>query len=610
VSLRGGAWAPGPAVADTIKLTEFRHPTHLHDAWQRWEGFVALAPAEHALSPKLCLTPGSSRDPLQFAEDHGRTGAVDPLGCYFLQNVTFAGMLYPFRNDRLLDDRSHLARVSAAWLDTYPQHRPGSRDNRGPVTITGPVIAVAGPGHRTYGHWIIDFLPRLAVARDLLGRRFDDVRFLLLADTPAWARALLQSIFGIGAHRIIDFEFARDEFVCEQLCYPTFCHNYPFYLHSFVARFYRSMSHGLVGKRRLCVRRPSTPSGRSFKRRAEFERRAEVEGYELVDPQDLTFDQQIELFRSAAVVIGEYGSGLHNSVFSASTTVFGVLNAPGVEQTRLCAVMGQPIVYAIGDVEGGEWTLTDGQFDTFFDLMRDLPKPPPNAPSPAALADALAHGTWYPSHAVASPEAGMRFRQDGVVDGGAFAGAAWSLRDGQVLVAVADLEQPGSRGGTAVGAFTSGHDAVRNPHDVAFCAGRFCTIGSHVTLSGPGRDAALVSTAIGPASATRADPSTTAVVLGNDVRIEDGATLVAGIVIGDGAIIRSGAVVSQDVPAYAIVAGNPASVTAMRFGPEQVSRLIALRWWDLPAGKMEALRPWLASADVDGFISAASVLIA
>jgi virginiamycin A acetyltransferase len=70
-------------------------------------------------------------------------------------------------------------------------------------------------------------------------------------------------------------------------------------------------------------------------------------------------------------------------------------------------------------------------------------------------------------------------------------------------------------------------------------------------------------------------------VIGNDVWIGANATLALGITIGHGAIIASGSVVTADVPAYAIVAGNPAKIRRMRFSDELALRLQMSRWWEV-----------------------------
>lgn len=70
--------------------------------------------------------------------------------------------------------------------------------------------------------------------------------------------------------------------------------------------------------------------------------------------------------------------------------------------------------------------------------------------------------------------------------------------------------------------------------------------------------------------------------IGNDVWIGDGAWIKNGVTIGDGAIIGARAVVTKDVPAYAIVAGIPADIIGYRFDEATIRALLESKWWDLP----------------------------
>lgn len=72
------------------------------------------------------------------------------------------------------------------------------------------------------------------------------------------------------------------------------------------------------------------------------------------------------------------------------------------------------------------------------------------------------------------------------------------------------------------------------------------------------------------------------VIIGNDVWIGDGAWIKNGVTIGDGAIIGARAVVTRNVPPYAIVAGVPADVIGYRFDEITVHALLESKWWDLP----------------------------
>jgi phosphonate metabolism protein (transferase hexapeptide repeat family) len=70
------------------------------------------------------------------------------------------------------------------------------------------------------------------------------------------------------------------------------------------------------------------------------------------------------------------------------------------------------------------------------------------------------------------------------------------------------------------------------------------------------------------------------VQIGHDVWIGHGAIVLPGRSIGTGAVIAAGAIVTKDVPAYTIVAGNPARPIRKRFPDQVATRLAALAWWD------------------------------
>lgn len=70
------------------------------------------------------------------------------------------------------------------------------------------------------------------------------------------------------------------------------------------------------------------------------------------------------------------------------------------------------------------------------------------------------------------------------------------------------------------------------------------------------------------------------IVVGNDVWIGYEAVVLAGVTIGDGAIVGARAVVTRDVPPYTIVGGVPAKPIRKRFSEEIVSSLLKIKWWD------------------------------
>ena len=70
--------------------------------------------------------------------------------------------------------------------------------------------------------------------------------------------------------------------------------------------------------------------------------------------------------------------------------------------------------------------------------------------------------------------------------------------------------------------------------------------------------------------------------IANDIWIGDHACIFGGVSIGNGAVVAAYAVVTKSIPAYAIVAGNPAKIVKYRFSPEIIERLLNTTWWNLP----------------------------
>ncbi len=81
------------------------------------------------------------------------------------------------------------------------------------------------------------------------------------------------------------------------------------------------------------------------------------------------------------------------------------------------------------------------------------------------------------------------------------------------------------------------------------------------------------------------------VEIGNDVWIGTNAIVINSkkdhIKIGDGAIIAAGAVVTKDIPPYAIAAGIPAKIIRYRFNNEVISKLLKSKWWDIPISELK-----------------------
>ena len=93
------------------------------------------------------------------------------------------------------------------------------------------------------------------------------------------------------------------------------------------------------------------------------------------------------------------------------------------------------------------------------------------------------------------------------------------------------------------------------------------------------------------------------IVIGNDVWIGYEAVIMAGVHIGDGAIIAARAVVTKDVPPYTIVAGTPAKEIRKRFDAEVIEQLLILKWWDWSTDKIHQCLPYIAEGKLDELLA-------
>jgi acetyltransferase-like isoleucine patch superfamily enzyme len=93
------------------------------------------------------------------------------------------------------------------------------------------------------------------------------------------------------------------------------------------------------------------------------------------------------------------------------------------------------------------------------------------------------------------------------------------------------------------------------------------------------------------------------VTIGNDVWIGANCTIMDGVQIADGAVIANNSHVVKNVNPYEIVGGNPAKHIKYRFTPEQMRRLMEIKWWTLDNQRIQEVIPALCSRNIQDFIN-------
>jgi lipopolysaccharide transport system ATP-binding protein len=93
--------------------------------------------------------------------------------------------------------------------------------------------------------------------------------------------------------------------------------------------------------------------------------------------------------------------------------------------------------------------------------------------------------------------------------------------------------------------------------------------------------------------------------IGSDVWIGYNTTIMSGVTIGDGAVIAANSHIITNVNPYSIVGGNPAKHIRYRFSPEQIEKLLHIKWWNWEDEKIKQHTGVIMSQNIDQFIEEA-----
>ena len=274
------------------------------------------------------------------------------FGCSFLRDLELSGSGYLFSRGRFVREHVNISDVALRWLgqpDFFDNPLTQPRKNR--VVINEPTLLVFGPGSSIYGHWLLDFMPRIVIAQQLLGAALDDFVLPLPSDTPAWVVRMIHLFCGIEPARFRYYARHDDIVVCTRACIPSYAHSGrrgDYILHPMMRSFYARFGNpgARRTKRRICIsrrdqERQTLGTWRIFETREMMERMALARGYEIVQPELMSFPEQIELFRLANCILGEHGSGMHAAVFADPGTTVATVGAWNRHQFNIAAAFEQ-----------------------------------------------------------------------------------------------------------------------------------------------------------------------------------------------------------------------------------------------------------------------------
>ena len=243
--------------------------------------------------------------------------------------------------------------------------------------VQGQTLLLANNGHQIYGHWLVDFLPKLYLL-EVAGVDIDRIKILVPSNMGDFGRTFLH-LLGFPEDRLVRHDPDKETIVSEELIVPTTLRQggrcSPLFADAIAyinERIDRCNRVPCSQHRRLFIsRRKAADDWRPFLNQDSIEAMAVEAGFAAIHPERLPLLDQIALFRGARRIAGQYGSGLHATIFSRPGVVVGGLHGQlpatfDALQSGIGERLGQPTGYVFATPQSGQdnpWAITVDEAD-------------------------------------------------------------------------------------------------------------------------------------------------------------------------------------------------------------------------------------------------------
>lgn len=223
--------------------------------------------------------------------------------------------------------------------------------------IKDEVVCLVRPGDHIFGHWLIDILPRVWMTEKFSPNR---VKYIVSESVPTFALELMRSL-GVNHDRVIKWDGKagylnlHNVWNPSPLRYDQFSHpklsNFAADLENRYQAYPTEKLNGAVFITRKAWNNDKKVVQRELLNSDKITNLLRERGCQIISQEQLSFADQIQLYRSAKIIIGEDGSALHMSIFGTQSLRLGNLRSDAngsLIQGGLCSIMGQRIGYVFG----------------------------------------------------------------------------------------------------------------------------------------------------------------------------------------------------------------------------------------------------------------------
>jgi hypothetical protein len=316
---------------------------------------VVLAGAQPFPRPLPLLESGPELVWDWLASSHSNPQLPPPRGinCYFVRDLLMVGHDTSFVGGRIAVGNEMIPAYRARLVTGNHRHLVAEKLQLRCKVIEEPCFPLAADGN-VYGHFLIETLPRLHSVRRFLHSALPRYKVLIVASLPEWVRRIMSDVYGITAQDLIEYDPDRERVLLRQAIWPSltvFQDRFHPYTDMVVSDLLAGLSvAGGLQIDRVFVSRVlfSNPvmHDRAVANEHELGAIAVREyGFCPIAPETLPWTEQVRLFANAGAVVGRFGSGLHNALFSRRGTRLGILRFGNLVQSGISALRQQRLAY-------------------------------------------------------------------------------------------------------------------------------------------------------------------------------------------------------------------------------------------------------------------------
>lgn len=244
-----------------------------------------------------------------------------------------------------------LGALQPGYVDSYTSKNlikdTHNLEGKTPRRMIGLSAAVGHFNIGVYGHWLLECVPKLM----LLAGSVNDLppfRLVMHRWAPDFVFKWIELILPNTPVEIYDFN--TEYLVCDEVIFPSCLARNGYFFHPISNMLFDDLVKAYSkpsAPRSLYLTRQSQSGYREMSNRNEIESIARSAGLEMISPETLSIPDQISLFSNANLIVGEFGSAMHNSIFSDAHTKVFCLNWIVNVQSRIAQLRGQEIGYQL-----------------------------------------------------------------------------------------------------------------------------------------------------------------------------------------------------------------------------------------------------------------------